>query len=191
VPSSYFGARRSAQALERMNRSRKSMPIVFCLMLCARAWFAHAHTLPDADRMVTLELAVRNVETLASQIEAALEGHGFKKVSSMPRMTLDGHKLPLSASVEEGIVLAKFEEKSGLSVFVQVTVCRASFMMRLPGADKSGGQQNLLATQATLVDALSSRNDLPVTVTEEVSIRDNPCVPAVRSNTSLERTPER
>jgi hypothetical protein len=172
-----------------MNRLRKSIPVVFCLMLCALAWFAHAHTLPDADRMVTLELAVRNVEKLASQIEAVLHGHGFTKVSSMPRMTLDGHKLPLSASLEEGIVLAKFEEKSGLSVFVQVTVCRASFMMRLPhDADKSNGQQQLQATQAILVSALSNRNDMPVTVTEEVSIRDNPCVPAVRSNTSLERT---
>lgn len=175
-----------------MNRLRKIIRLAVCLMLCAPARFALAHTLPDADRMVTLELAARNVEKLASQIEAVLHGHGFTKVSSMPRMTLDGHKLPLSASLEEGIVLAKFEEKSGISVFVQVTVCRASFMMWLPhGADRSNGQRQLLATQAMLVAGVPSRKDMTVTVTEGVSIRDNPCVPEVRSNKSLERTRDR
>lgn len=175
-----------------MNRLRKSSRVVFYLMLCAPAWFAHANTLPDADRMVTLELAVTDVEKLASQIDAILQQRGFKKVSSMPRMTLGGDKLPPSASVEEGTVLAKFEEKSGISVFVHVTSCRATFMMWLPnGADKPNGQRQLQSTEAMLVTGLSSRKDTPVTVTDGVSVRENPCVLAVRSNNSLERTRDR
>ena len=174
-----------------MNRLRKSTRAIFCLLLCAPVWFAHAHTLPDADRMVTLELALSNVEKLASQIEVVLNGHGFTKVSSMPRMTLDGHQLPLSASLEEEIILARFEQKSGISVSAHVTTCRATFMMWLPrGADKSNGQRQLRATQEILVSDLSNRNDMAVTVTDEISIREMPCVPAVRSNTSLERTRE-
>jgi hypothetical protein len=53
-----------------MDRFRKPVRVAFCLMLCAPVWFAHAHTLPDADRMVTLELAASDVEKLAGQIEA-------------------------------------------------------------------------------------------------------------------------
>jgi len=175
-----------------MDRLRDSHPAVALLVLCALAGFARAHTLPDADRMVTLELPVSNVEKLASRVEAALREQGFAKASSMPRMTLDGLTLPPSAAAEEGIILARFEEISGLSVSVHVTTCRATFMMWLPrGANRVRGRRRLHATQAMLVEDLSASDNVPVTVTEGVSVRENPCVPEARSNTSLERMRER
>jgi hypothetical protein len=183
VPIQWRSARRAQLALERMNPSRKYIRLVFCLMLCAPVWLARAHTLPDADSMVTLELAVRDVEKLAGQIGAILDEHGFTKVSSMPRMTVDGYKLPPSASVGEGIIFARFEDESGLSVSVHVTVCRATFMMWLPdGVDKTIGQRQLRSTEAILVTGLSTRKDVPVTVTDGVGVSENPCDPAVGAN---------
>jgi hypothetical protein len=153
---------------------------------------ARPYSLPDPDKVITLELAEHSVEQLARQVEAVLLSGGFTKGPAMLRQTLDMSELPASASPDEGVILARFEKKSTVAVFVQVTTCRVALTMRLPDSiDKKIGEPGLLATQSLLLNGLSRRESISVTLIEGLSTRDNPCDAPVRSNKSLERTRER
>lgn len=174
-----------------MRSCGRTIRLAFYLAFCATGWYAQSHSLPDPDRVITLELTEPNVERLASQVDAVLRAYGFTKVSSSPRMTLDAFQLPSSARIDEGIILARFEEKSGISLFAQITSCRAAITMRLPDVvDKVTGRSKLLAIQARLKTDLAARTHIPVSVIEGLSDRENPCAVPVRSNKSLERTRE-
>src|SRR3982751_5392537 len=104
--------------------------LVSILAFCATIAVGHAHSLANPDKVITLEVSERNVERLAKQIESILVAHGFTRLSGTARMEVKDfpRPLPRDASAEEGIVLSMFERKSVISLFVQVTACRADRM---------------------------------------------------------------
>jgi hypothetical protein len=168
------------------------MRLLSLLAVCIMSMQVQAHSLPDPDRVITLELPLRDVEQLAAQVEAILVGNGFHKGPAMPRMTLDMTKLPTSASADQGIIVARFDKEATISLFMHATTCRVSFTMTLPDrTDKKAGEQELQSTQELLVSGLSGRGHMTVTLFDGLGSREDPCIVPVRSNTSPERTRER
>jgi len=173
--------------------NRISIVTRFTMLLAIGAAIAvgHAYSLPPADLVVTIELPERNVEQLAERVDAALVSNGFIRLVTMKRVTLDMHELPTSASSEDGVVLSKFEKPAVISVFAQVTTCRAAFSLRLADhMSKADGERQLRLTREALVKGLPTRKEVPLTITGGLSTREDPCVVPMRSNTSLERTRE-
>jgi hypothetical protein len=182
-------ARRSAQPIERMNRSSTAtrLGLLFAFSLA----LAQAHTVEVPDKIITLELPDHHVEQLATRIDAALVAHGFERKSASRRLTLDMRELPTSASPEEGIILSEFEKTAAIRIGVQVTRCRAVVAMSLADdISRANGEVQLRLAQESLVGALSSRKKMPLIVTDGIGGREDPCVVVVRSNKSLERTRE-
>jgi len=175
-----------------MNRIGTSMRIGLLLAVSVAFELAQARTVEVPDKIITFELPERDVEQLATRVDAALIAQGFNRKSAVRRLALDLLELPPSASPEDGIILSAFEKKAAILVSVQVTKCRAVISMTL--ADdiaRANGKELLRLTQEALVENLSSRKEMPLTVTEGIGAREDPCVAVVRSNKSLERTLDR
>jgi hypothetical protein len=171
-----------------MNGSRKPMRLSLLVAACILGTQVRSHSLPDPDKVITLELPQRNVEKLAAQVEAVLLGSGFKKGPNMPRLALDMSALPPSASADQGVIVARLDKDATLSIFMHVTACRVSLTMRLPShTDKKVGHRELQATQDLLVSELAHRENTQVTLHDGFGSREDPCAVPVRSNTSLER----
>jgi hypothetical protein len=165
-----------------MSRSSTLTRLWPLLTFSIAAALAHAHSVVVPDRVVTLEIPEREVEQLARRIDAILVAHGFAKAPPTPRLTLDMHALPPSASAEEGNIVAKFEKKAAVSIFVQVTTCRAVFAMRLAdGVARADGEKQLRLAEEALIKGLSGRKDMPLTITEGLGVRDNPCMTSAQS----------
>jgi hypothetical protein len=161
------------------------------LASCVMVAVAYSHSIPDPDKVITLELPEHNVEQLVRRVETVLVARNFTKLQEMPRRKLNMSELPASASLDEGIILARFEQKGSLKLSVHVTACRVQVLMWLPnGADKVAGGLEMHAAQLILVSGLSNNHKWQVTVADGLIDRNDPCVVPVRSNTSLERTRE-
>jgi hypothetical protein len=172
-----------------MSRSSTATRLGLLLAFSVAIALAQAHTVEVPDKIITLELAERDVEQLAARIDAVLVAQGFNRKSAIRRLTLDMFELPPSASPADGIILSEFEKEAVIFVSVQVTTCRAVIAMRL--ADdiaKAIGEGQLRLTKETLVEGLSTRKEMPLLVTEGLGVRKDPCVAVMRSNKSLERT---
>ena len=184
--------RRSTQPLERMRRSRKITSLLPVLAFCLAMAVAYSHSIPDPDKVFTLELPEPNVEQLVRRVETVLVARDFTKLHEMSRRQLDMSELPASASFNEGIILARFERKGSVTLSVHVTACRVEVLMWLPsGADKAAGGREMQSVQLILVSGLSNDKKLQVTLADGLGGRNDPCVVPVRSNKSLERTRDR
>jgi hypothetical protein len=159
------------------------------LASCITIAVAYSHSIPDPDSVFTLELPEPNVEQLVRRVETVLVARDFTKLQEMPRRKLDMSELPPSASLNEGIIFARFEKKGSLKLSVHVTACRVQVLMWLPNdADKVAGGREIYAAQLILVSGLSNNQKWQVTLADGLIDRNDPCVVPVRSNKSLERT---
>jgi len=174
-----------------MRGSRTITRLLPFLASCVTISGAYSHSIPDPDKVFTLELPEPNVEQLVRRVETVLVARDFTKLQEMPRRKLDMSELPASASLNEGIILARFEKKGSVKLSVHVTACRVEVLMWLPsGADKVAGGREMQSAQLILVSGLSNNQKLQVTLADGLSGRNDPCVVPVRSNKSLERTRE-